>query len=916
MFRKYLSSLPRTIVTEAVASLYGVLIEASEGEAGNYFRKTIRAAAPGIIQDLHDDTVEVMETEKPDEPEENWLSWLWNWFRQDFGLRNSEAVYFAPGLARIVLCQPDSEETFYYCPLESLSRNAETMKDIVHYITIAHKDEYTRYLVEKASGKPATFDSLVDKFGAAIKKQGEELMANLDEMEYTPSDYVIVELKDFNTASKFADYTDLGDYTDSDTKKWCYLEHEGTFDYYRNNGTIRCYLAYKPGFEDLEPGEEGYGQSMLGIDIGPGNKIVHCNNRYNHEDDPELDNDENPPGDNRFDATELSRLLGGPYYKFCPYYSKEERLSLGIIAPEDIDEMVANGEPIDRYVQFGREMDNGDCQISVCNMYNILKADGTLLFKRWMTKIKPINFRRVPAYLIVVSDKCMICDINGNPMLDEWYAEIDVRTDEGTIDLQRQDGTKNSMRIDDGKIIFRNWYMSKISNLSDNLYVARKADQKVHFMNKEEEDITDLTVDWITSLVGQYYIIRSDGTYNIISGTDPTPIMDPWFNNYEMAAPNHAKVLRVERNIGDDQKVFNFVDAANPSSGYLLEQWAKNVQYDYKISCWKVEYTGANGERLFNMFNPAIHKEILPAPLPGFHVSLDGITISQGRKSMLIGLNGKPLVSDWVDSFDDDNHSEGRWLRNENKHNYADKSGKTLLDEWYDNVQHGINQGDFIVTKDKKKNVIRNNTALFDQWADEIKIIRDYYKYDCYYQLKYGDLSTVADADGNILLNDMYKYIDTIMRRHVILVSNPEGATLCIDGKRALDGWYDTYSSSSPNYIRLFSSYAYVKKEGKVNILLYTNQWLFDQWFDDCVHIDSKNPAFVVKRDGKYNVWNTDHVEFDHWYDNCDKNSYDYFGYWLYDNKDNPNRQRAVKACHCYTRNDDNLFFEYSKDSE
>ena len=54
---------------------------------------------------------------------------------------------------------------------------------------------------------------------------------------------------------------------------------------------------------------------MLGIDIGPNNSLIHCNNRYNHEDDPELDNDKNPPGDNRFDAKELSLLLGAPYYK-------------------------------------------------------------------------------------------------------------------------------------------------------------------------------------------------------------------------------------------------------------------------------------------------------------------------------------------------------------------------------------------------------------------------------------------------------------------------------------------------------------------------------------------------------------------------------------------------------------------------
>lgn len=916
MFSKYLSTRPRTVVIEAVTALYGIILEASEGEAGNYFRKTIRMASPDIIEQLHDDTVAVMEEEKPDEPEEEWVQWLWNWFRQDFGLRNSEAVYFAPGLARIVLCQPDSDELFNYYPLDALSRNAELMKDIIHYITLAHKDEYTRYLVDKKTGTPATFYSLVAKFGAALKKHGEELMASLEHLEYTPSDYVIVELKNYETAHKYADYTDLGtDLDDEDDRNtWCYLDSEGTFNYYRQDGLIRCYLAYKPGFENLAPGDDGYGQSMLGIDIGPGNKLVHCNNRYNHEKDPELDNAANPPGDFRFDARELSHLLGCPYYKACPYYSREERLQMGIVTPEDIAEMLAKGEPINDVVNFGFTMENGDKEIEVCDLHNVLRPNNTLVFNTWFEKIKVAKYLRKPAYIVYRNDKAMICDIDGHNLLDEYYKDIYNKNNE--LVLQRTDGTENILNYLDGSLYYHNWYLTFPAKLCDSVYAARFPDKKIHFIDQNEDEITEFTVDAIgLHLADSYVVIQKDAQYNIIDLHEFKPLLDPWFDGYRKAEPEQENVLHVER-----KTLHNFVDSTKPDR-YLLPMWASDAKYGNNGSgCWEITYTDPESDKqVYNVFNPATRKEIFAKPVPVLDLLPSGILLRQGTKKMLLDLNGHPLFNHWVDAYHGD-QKDGWWLENDGKENFVHSNGETAMTEWYDNIRRGINRGDFLVQYNGKMNVIRGNKPLFQKWADHITKEESSLSSGTYYIVTYGDLCTVADADGNVLLDDMYPAIHKIYTKDVIIPKNSRGyLTVCIRGKQVLDGWYDRFYPDASKAIDLRGGNAIVKNNNKYNVMRLSDdpigEWMFDRWYDGCYAVGSTNIAYVLKQDEKFNLWNTDHIEFDHWYDHIYKITSPVFGYGFYDDNDNPDKHPSVKACYSYGRNDGMLYIEYSKES-
>ena len=913
MFRRYLNQLHKSALTEAVSNCYRVLVEASEGEAGKYFRKTIRNADPAIVRRLYGDTIDVMEAECPDQPKESWATWLWNWFRGDFGLRNSDAVYFAPGLARLVLCSPDSDEKFEYYPKDPLSPNADMLKKLVHYITMAHKDDYTRFLFDKETGEPATLESLTAKYGDALKKHGEEAMKELEGLDYTPNDYVIVELTDFDTASKYAEYTE------PDT--WCYFEDEDTFEYYKSGGAIRLYLAYKPGFERLEPGDKGYGQSMLGIDIGPNNSLVHCNNRYNHEDDPDLDNDKNPPGDNRFDAKERSLLLGGPYYKFCPYYSEEERKRLGIMTPDDIEAALERGEDITNMVKVHHKFENGDKLIMSCEMENILKPNNTLLFDTWMDDIRFIEFADKNCYTIGKHGKKTIVDADGKQMINDWYSNI-WPNGGGSITVVK-DGLQNLLGYD-GKFKFKKWYQHTPDQLSKNVYCAR-FDDKIHFIDSEENLISDLAVDGIEQFTGDttYVIVDINGKKNILRTADCKLMLSDEFENWRQFDSGDLMLIVYKHDKSGQFTGENLIDKANPSH-YLLPKWAKKI-HKLVNGKYKIAYYAPDENTVYQVYDPSERKMLFDFCVDDVGENKDGFVLCKDNKYMAINLDGKPLLPRWVDDYNFDETHKGYWIKNDGKKNYAKDDKSYGLEEWFDDVSHGIGDA-YIVTKvdendtieshevangrntskdihPTKVNIYKNGKLLLKDWAD--KITTDRYKDSSnnYYVVKYNNKCTVCDENGRLLLDDLYDGINNVYENGTVIpltksssLDSPH-ANVCINGKPVLDGEYyigrnkaycEYRAQNHGNFIEAYDDFIMVRKDGKMNVLLLSGKWLMDRWYDNIDTNSQYQFVFIVKLNDKYNMWNKDHIEFDHWYNygRCDHLPYGGNYYYLSDTGD------------------------------
>lgn len=218
-------------------------------------------------------------------------------------------IRFAPGAARLAfgelsLGTGDEEPG----PIGRLH-------DIIRIISIAHSREYDRYL--GMDGRRPSFKELDEIYGQKIAKHWSTMKRMLRRRKYGQRRYNIIPLDEFETAKEYAEYTK--------PHVWCHLNSKNMFDHYRmaNAGDkklpVKLYLAVLPGFKNLTESDELYGESMLGIDIGPGGRLVHVNNRWNHAHD----NVDVRKGDNKYNEVELSDLLGGPFFELCPPYGHD-----------------------------------------------------------------------------------------------------------------------------------------------------------------------------------------------------------------------------------------------------------------------------------------------------------------------------------------------------------------------------------------------------------------------------------------------------------------------------------------------------------------------------------------------------------------------------------------------------------------
>ncbi len=775
MFRRYLSRLPRTAINESVTNLYRILVEASEGEAGKYFRKVVKAASPEVQRYLHDVTVETMDEKCPEEPKENWLQWLWIWFRQDFGLRNDDTVYFAPGIARIMFADADTLDRFDYEPHQTLSHKAETLSKLVHYIQTAHKDSYTRYLVDKETGEPATFDTLKEKFGDALRQHGEDMKKKLETLDYTPNNYVIVELDDFATASKFSKYTLL--HPNNPESGWCHLEDAGTFGFYKGGGNVRLYLAYKPGFENLKPGDKGYGQSMLGIDVGPGDELIHCNNRYNHENDPELDNKKNKPGDYRFDAEELSLLLGGPFYKFCPYYTAEERKERGIFTPEDFETALANGEEIPKDLYFLKSsLDNGDKIISVASQENVIR-NGKLLFPKWYETVSVLEFNDELLYMVWNQGKVTLYTMDLRRFIDDWFDDIYHTGDDSKYLLVLKNDFRNLLDAS-GHLVYKNWYRSLPIRISSKFSVGYGTDQKYHLIDMHGNQIDGIAMDDIESETDSYCYIRNNGKTNFLSFDTLRPMLNPWCDAFLPYENQYGKfyLARLTSEESFDEDRYNIVDCSNPDH-YLLKKWASS--YDF-----------------FENTRYAIFAYDNPKTNQSTYYRFDTET------KMLLDNN----------TFSKENQTPAN----------------------VDHISHGLQPNTYVITakfgNDTKSNIYKDNQPLLKQWADYISIE------DQYYLIEYDEKYTVANEDGQLLLANLYDRIYKIYSDKCIIVSTgqqPEKYNIICNGNPLFKDWVGLIRNSfDPNNtaIEPYTEWILVQQNQQYNILKPDCSWVFDKW--------------------------------------------------------------------------------------
>lgn len=297
-------------------------VGASEGDAYRYTKKALMA-----LPNAH--SVQSM-IEGYLGKEVSWTRNCYSLIRARFFMNGISDILFAPGVARIAFGELHMEDN------DEKSIELQQLDQIIQMISANHRDDYSRHLVH--NGKPMTYQELNKMFGECVRAKSKELEVFLESKKYKSGHYKIVPLTDFSIAKKYAKFTDK-------YYGWCHLSNESTFQSYQRGGFVKLYLALKKGYRKLTPDDPGFGESMLGIDIGPRGELVHVNNRWNHAHD----HIDEKKGDNKYDAVELSDLLGKPYYKACPPHSREalNKFGLAIKPSEEIINSVTSGEMVD-----------------------------------------------------------------------------------------------------------------------------------------------------------------------------------------------------------------------------------------------------------------------------------------------------------------------------------------------------------------------------------------------------------------------------------------------------------------------------------------------------------------------------------------------------------------------------------------
>jgi len=646
-FHSYIHSLPRSPLTEAVCALY----EASEGDARKYMKK--------VLQSMN------LEGTLKDDYGENWSEEVFNKLRNTFVHQGCD-VYFIPGIARIAYGElgfdDDTEDT----------QGIAKLRNLVKFITNAHKGQFTRNLERievvqqgprkgmKVKSNPMTLEQLSDMFSKEQKAVSANARQQVsDELkDSTGNGYTIVELKSFEQAHKYLKYCTAD--------PWCYLETPYAFRSYANRGN-RLYLALAPGFENLKPGDQGYGRSMIGFDMSPidedgKSELCVCNNRYNHSE-----NLENEPGvgsgDAAYDEVQLSKILGFPVWKKCPGYTKAELMRMGIVNLDTLKELI----PSASYLAEITKDSNSSKKFK--EQYNIIARES------------------------VAGPHNSICFYDGDG-------------DEIGYAMQIEDTDKLLWFID----------FDQIAGMYDGFAVAVKPRQIYIVSSYDGKILNDSGINHVYAHDGfPCKVARDVGDEKVYNFLDSHGkfISDEWFPR--VTSFSNGKYSLVT----NSDKKWNVLY----KDGHLmLPKWVDRVQMEYNGAPIFIVYNGQKKTLLDKDMNP-----ILDMPVDSFNrITESAMWIEKDGKFNVVS-KGKLCFADWYDGIDSrpyvDKFGGYCYLvtdKSKGMNFIRTLTGLPLLPKWFDSITY-IGGGYFRIQDGDKVNIfdVLNGLLVPNMWFDE-----------------------------------------------------------------------------------------------------------------------------------------------------------------------------------------------------
>ena len=191
----------------------------------------------------------------------------------------------------------------------------------------AHVNEYDNNLNDMS------YDEIAERFRPMYTQDAEKSRKECFGKERTVNtEYSIVRIPDFETASKYGDYT-----------TWCVTHDDYAYDSYTSEGRGLFYFCLRKGFERVskEVGEgcplDEYGLSMIAVSVtdeGEPNTIT-C--RWNHD---------NGANDHVMSKDDLEDLLGVNFYEAFKPYTEDELLERGLYTVSMLHKWISEGKDI------------------------------------------------------------------------------------------------------------------------------------------------------------------------------------------------------------------------------------------------------------------------------------------------------------------------------------------------------------------------------------------------------------------------------------------------------------------------------------------------------------------------------------------------------------------------------------------
>ena len=392
----------------------------------------------------------------------------------------------------------------------STTMKFNNLSQYIGIIANAHKNEYDKDL------NGLHYEQLDNKFKTeAIQNSEKERTESLNKQFQGGSDYQIVRIPDYETASKYARYT-----------SWCVCHSDYAYDQYTNGGSGLFYFCLKNGFENV-PKTQGennpldeYGLSMIAVSIDTNGNPTTITCRWNHDFDAD---------DHIMTPQQLEEVIKMSFYDTFKPYTKQELRAKGIIFFEEVPELLAKGVPPEKiFSEIDDPQTDGGFsyrRVKLNKKYSILTSDNKLLFNKWFYWLD--DFHEGFAAVQGSNRLYNFIDKNGNYLFNKWFNFLG-NFNEGFARVKRSALLCNFIDKN-GKYLFNEWF-TWLDHFHEGFAAVQRSDKLWNFIDKNGNY---LSKEWFYNaysfIEGFAIVQRSDKLWNFID-KNGNYLSNEWFN--------------------------------------------------------------------------------------------------------------------------------------------------------------------------------------------------------------------------------------------------------------------------------------------------------------------------------------------------------------------------------------------------